>query len=92
MSFDFDYSNKLQVVLLAMKKRNPVLVEATYKKIKQIVSSDGETIEHYKNLRAPMNDFKRVHISSFILTFRVFKERNFILFDGLEHHDDAYGR
>ncbi len=90
MSFGFDYSDKLQVILSAMKKRNPPLVEATYKKIKQIVSSDAETIEHYKNLRAPMNEFKRVHIGSFVLTFKVFKERNFILFADLEHHDDAY--
>lgn len=90
MSFDFDYSDKLKAILLAMKKRNPMLAEATYKKIKQIVSSDEEMIEHYKNLRAPLNDFKRVHVGSFVLMFKFFKERKFILFDSLEHHDDAY--
>lgn len=92
MTFDFDYSDRLETELAALKKRNPVLVAAVFKKIKQITqNNDLEAIDHFKNLKAPLNDLKRVHVlGSFVLKFRVYKEQNFILFDRLDHHDDAY--
>lgn len=61
------------------------------KKIKQIIASDTQTIAHYKNLRNELSDYKRGHVAkSFVLMFKVFKKENFILFDKIKHHDDAY--
>ena len=58
------------------------------KKIVQIASSDPLAIQHYKNLRSPLNDYKRVHIGSYVLLFRVQTES--IIFEALEHHDQVY--
>lgn len=91
MVFDFDLNKTLQKELKRLKKKNPKLVEVVKKKIKEIVRHDLETIDHYKNLRSDLKQFKRVHIAkNFVLTFRVFKNKNLIHFELLKHHDDVY--
>lgn len=72
-------------------QRNPALAKAVYKKVGQITQlNDETTIDHFKNLRHDLSGYKRVHVGSFVLFFKVFKAENFILFDRLAHHDDAY--
>lgn len=91
MPFDFDLSDELRAVLEKTAKKNPPLAKEVFKKIRQITKlNDESTIGHYKNLKHDLSGFKRVHVGNFVLMFKVFKERNFILFDRLEHHDDAY--
>jgi len=58
------------------------------KKIVQIASSDSLSIQHFKNLRSPLNDFKRVHLGSYVLLFCVQADK--IIFEALEHHDHIY--
>ena len=56
--------------------------------IQEVINSDPE---HYKNLRYDLKHFKRVHIDNhFVLTFKVDKQKNFILFEDFEHHDKVY--
>lgn len=89
--FDFDISDKLKIILIKLSKKDKKKVETINKKIKQIVSCDKETINHYKNLRHDLKEFKRVHIDrSFVLTFKVDLENNFILFIDFDHHDKIY--
>lgn len=91
MPFKFSLSDELRAVLEKCSKRSPELSRAVFKKIEQIVTqNDSETIGHFKNLRNDLSDFKRVHVGSFVLFFKVYRKENFILFDRLEHHDDAY--
>ncbi len=93
MAFKFDLTDELKEVLRKAAKRNPALAKAVFAKIEQVTQlNDESTIDHYKNLRHDLSDYKRVHIGSFVLFFRVFKKERFILFDRLEHHDDAYKR
>ena len=54
-----------------LKRKDPVLFHALEKKILQIASCDSVSITRFKNLRHGMSDFKRVHIGSFVLVFRV---------------------
>lgn len=88
--FEFDLSDDLKALLRNLGKKDKPLADALKKKIKEIVSRDKETIEFYKNLRKPLNEFKRVHVGNFVLTFKVYKERNFIFFWSVKHHDEAY--
>jgi mRNA-degrading endonuclease RelE of RelBE toxin-antitoxin system len=63
------------------------------KKMDQIVSMDEASIDHYKNLRYGLSDWKRVHVGkSYVLFFRVYKKEGIVLFQKLMHHDDAYRR
>lgn len=88
--FEFDMPDKLKEEIKAIGKKNKPLEIALKKKIREIISRNSETIDYYKNLRNPLNEFKRVHVGSLILTFKVYKERNFIFFESFKHHDEAY--
>ncbi|MDP2666633.1 MAG: addiction module toxin RelE [Candidatus Diapherotrites archaeon] len=91
MPLEYDLSDKLKDILRNLAKRDPKKVLIINKKIKQIVNSDEYTIEHYKNLRHTMKDFKRVHIDKhFVLTFQYDKAKKFVLFADYDHHDNIY--
>lgn len=90
MAFDYDFSDQLLVKIDALKTSNKLLLISLQKKVSEIKSRDNQTIDFYKNLKSPMQEYKRVHIGSFVLTFKVDKRLNHILFWDLVHHDKAY--
>jgi mRNA-degrading endonuclease RelE of RelBE toxin-antitoxin system len=47
-------------------------------------------IEHYKNLRYKLKEFKRVHGGSFVLIFRYDKQNDLVYFSHSDHHDNIY--
>src|SRR3989338_10471761 len=89
--FDFDLTDELKVILHKLSKKDRKKVDIINKKIKEIINCNHQNIDHYKNLRYGQKHLKRVHINgSFVLTFSVNKERNFILFVDFDHHDNIY--
>ena len=91
MSFDFDLSDEIKLVIKKLQKKDKVRTIILNKKIKEVISNDIKTIDRYKNLRYGLSEYKRVHVDkSFVLIFKVDKERKHILFDRLRHHDDIY--
>lgn len=87
MSFSVDTSG-IQDVLRKLKSKDIVLFRAVQKKINQISSLDEDAINHFKNLRGNLSGYKRVHVGSFVLMFKV--EKGTIIFDRFVHHDEAY--
>lgn len=93
MPFSFQLSDEVKEKIRVLAKKDKKVTEIINKKIRQIIESDEETIEHYKNLRHGLKEYKRVHIAkSFVLLFKVFKKEKFILFDKFDHHDNVYKR
>ncbi len=91
MPFDYDFSEELEKTLDKAFKKDRKKYEITIKKINEITSRDSKGIEAYKNLRNELSESKRVHVDkNFVLMFKVFKDKNFILFQKLEHHDKVY--
>ncbi len=91
MSFDYGFSDKLKALIPKLSKKDRRRTDIIYKKVKQIINSDENTIEHYKNLKYGQKNEKRVHIDkSFVLTFSYIKEKQFILFLDFDHHDNIY--
>ncbi|MEM3127301.1 MAG: addiction module toxin RelE [Candidatus Woesearchaeota archaeon] len=91
--FSFDLSPLLKKKLEKINKKDKVLAAATGKKIEEIINNDGKTIDRYKNLRYDLSDRKRIHIKdNVVLTFKVMKKENFILFMDLGHIDEVYKR
>ncbi len=81
-------TSRIEKALAKLKHRDPVLFRAVQAKINQIAGSGGASIEHFKNLRGSLSQYKRVHAGSFVLMFKV--EKDTIIFDRFRHHDDAY--
>ena len=91
MPFEYDFSDEFEEAMIKIGKKDKSKTEIILKKVEEIISRDNTTIDFYKNLRNELSDYKRVHVAkSFVIMFKVFKEKNFILFDKIKHHDDAY--
>ena len=89
--FDFNLTDELNLIIEKLGKKDKKSSEIINKKIKQIINSDFVSIQHYKNLRHDLKEFKAVHIdSSFVLIFKVDIAKNFILFADFDHHDKIY--
>ena len=81
----YEIHSDLDESLKKLSKKDKVLFEHIMKKIEEICCSD---IDHYKNLKKPLQDYKRVHIGHFVLLFKV--KGDLIIFRYLEHHDKIY--
>jgi mRNA-degrading endonuclease RelE of RelBE toxin-antitoxin system len=90
MSFRIIISEDLRKTLAILKRKDKTMFQMVEKKILQIASLDSVSIQHFKNLRSPLSDFKRVHLGSYVLLFRV--QANNIIFDSFEDHDKIYQR
>ena len=87
--YKFELEEKLHQILKKLFKKDKKRYEITWKKINEIINSAD--IEHYKNLKFPMNEFKRVHIGkSFVLVFKYDKTNDKVRFYDLDHHDKIY--
>ncbi len=79
----------LQKKLEKLAKRNPKQAEIIVKKSEEILLNP----QHYKNLRAPLNHWKRVHIDKhFVLTFSVDENTETVILEDYDHHDEIYRR
>ena len=86
---EFCVEEELKKKLNKLFKKDKALYEALMNKMEEIIHS--ENVNHYKNLRSPLEKFKRVHVkSSFVLVFQYKIEEDFVVFYDVEHHDFIY--
>lgn len=86
---EFSIEDNLKKKLDKVHKKDKVLYEAVMNKIGEIINC--EDINHYKNLRSPLQDFKRVHIrGSFVLLFKYLRPKDTVVFYDMDHHDFIY--
>jgi len=86
---EFEIEEKLHKILKKLFKKDRLKYEIIWKKINEILTIPD--VEHYKNLRAPLQDFKRVHIDkSFVLIFKYDKSIDEVRFYDFDHHDKIY--
>lgn len=85
--YSYSFRKSLEKELHKRAKKNPEQIRILGKKIQEIVSS--KNINHYKNLRKPLQHLKRVHIDkSFVLVFSLHNKH--IVFEDFNHHDKIY--
>jgi len=85
--YHYEIQPNLQVIMTKLFKKDPKTRERIIKKINEIINSD---VEHYKNLKHDLKDFKRVQIGEKVLVFKFEKNKNLILFEDFDHHDNIY--
>lgn len=87
MTYFLEIAEDLNKRFAKLAKRDKVLFEALTKKVVEI----RENPHHYKPLRAPMQNKRRVHVGgAFILIFSVDEERQTVRLIEFEHHNNAY--
>jgi len=90
MTFGFIITASLTKQVGKLAHKDKVLAIAVRKKITQIINSNAIFVNHFKNLGGNLKGYKRVHVGSFVLMFKI--EGNMLIFDRFRHHDKAYKR
>lgn len=89
--FSYNIEVNLKKKLKILAKKDKILANNFKKKVFEIINHNIDTITTYKNLRSPMNEFKRIHLTkNFILIFKVDLENKHIVFIEIAHIDKAY--
>ncbi len=86
--YNYEIQPLLQKILNKLLRKDKALYEQVMKKIEEIINTGD--VEHYKNLRYNLKDYKRVHVGSFVLVFKFDKGFNLIIFEDFDHHDNIY--
>lgn len=85
----FSVETKLRKLMNKLSKKDPSMFRILIDKIDEILKC--EDVNHYKNLRKPLQHLKRVHIkSSFVLTFKYIESEDKVMFYDFDHHDSIY--
>lgn len=84
----YEIKPNLQGKLSRLSKKDKLTYKRVIKKIEEICNSGN--IEHYKNLRKPLQYLKRVHVREKVLIFKYDKNSNHISFEDFDHHDRIY--
>ena len=86
---NYFFEEKLRKKLVIFYKKDKKRYKILMKKIEEIINA--KNIDHYKNLRKPLNNYKSVHIDKhFVLLFKYEKNDDSIYFYDLDHHDKIY--
>jgi len=87
--YQYEIKPNLQTILKKLYKKDRVQYQALMNKIQEIAHSGN--IDHYKNLKYALSEFKRVHVmGSFVLIFKYDRRTNLISFEDYDHHDVIY--
>ena len=85
--YALDIKPELDEKLSKLVKKNRKQYEIITKKVQEILQNP----QHYKNLRAPLQDWKRVHIDKhFVLSFSVNETTKTVTLEDFDHHDNIY--
>lgn len=84
-----EFEKNLQKKIRILYKKDKALYIRLQQKVQEIeVCQD---IDHYKNLRKPLEELKRVHVKGpFVLIFSYIPSEDRIIFWDIDHHDVIY--
>ena len=88
MSRQYKTSKNFDRILFKLQKKDKQLYENLFNKMNEILNIPK--IEHYKNLRYDMKEYKGVHVGSFVVVFKYDKVSDVVFFADFDHHDNIY--
>jgi len=85
--YSLEIKNNLDEKLKKLYKKDRKKYEIIVKKAEEVIKNP----HHYKNLRAPIQFLKRVHIDKhFVLTFSVDEKTKTVTLEDFDHHKKIY--
>ena len=70
--YNYEITHHLQKIMQKLSKKDKIIYERLIRKIEEIINAFS--VEHYKNLKSPLQHLKRVHVGEKVLIFRFNKE------------------
>ena len=87
MVYRLEIREHLYTIFKKLSRRDRKKLEIINKKISEIL----ENPYHYKTLRAPLQNKRRVHIDkSFVLIYSIDEKKEAVIIEEYEHHDNVY--
>ncbi len=83
---DLEIRKDLDKTFNKLAEKDKASLNYIEKKIKEIL----ENPYHFKPLRKPMQNFRRVHIGNFVLVYSIDENRKTVILERYEHHDKVY--
>ena len=84
--YKLEVRKNLDKVFGKLSKKDQDSLNYINKKVKEIL----ENPYHFKLLKAPMQNFRRVHIGNFVLIYSVDESKKTVILERYEHHDKVY--
>ncbi len=67
-------------------KKDRISFEYINKKIKEI----RENPHHFKPLKKPLQNYRRVHIGNYVLVYSINEKTKTVIIERYKHHDEVY--
>jgi len=77
---------EVERVLQKLAKKDKISLIYISKKIKEI----RENPYHFKPLKKPMQNYRRVHIGNYVLIYSINENKKSIIIEKYKHHDEVY--
>lgn len=87
LPYSIDSREHVDKMFYKLRKKNKKQLETINKKIIEI----SENPYKFKPLHPPMQDQRRVHIGSFVLTYSINEATHTVTIEDCAHHDTVYG-
>lgn len=84
--YKLEIRESVDKLFFKLSKKDKVSIAYIDKKVKEIL----ENPYHFKPLRSPMQNFRRVHIGNFVLIYSIDENKKTIILEKYEHHDKVY--
>lgn len=89
--FRYVLTDELSKKLEVLCKKDKILAQTFKRKLLEVINRNENTINSYKNLKSPLNEYKRIHLTgNYILLFSVEQKNNIITFVDIMHRDKVY--
>jgi len=84
--YNLEIRESVDAIFRKLSKKDKVSFEYISKKIHEI----RENPYHFKPLRNPMQNYRRVHIGNYVLVFSIDETRKTVIIERYKHHDKIY--
>lgn len=84
--YNLEIRESADKIFSKLSKKDKVSFEYINKKIIEI----RENPYHFKPLRSPMQNYRRVHIGNFVLIYSINESTKTVIIERYKHHDEAY--
>lgn len=84
--YNLEIRKSVDKVFRKLAKKNKVSFEYINKKILEI----RENPYHFKPLRKPIQDYRRVHIGNYVLVYSINEKTKTVIIERYKHHDEIY--
>lgn len=84
--YNLEIRDVVDKIFRKLFKKDKVSFEYINKKILEI----RENPYHFKPLKKPLQNFRRVHIGSYVLFYSINEATKTVIIERYKHHDEAY--